>query len=264
MIRTLWIVLLLSAAWPVTAESNSGAQAERLATTEQAVVILDWLEVLTAARQADRLIAQSVAWQTGLTAEQRRQLQARLIAATGSDAVVASLQAYVAQHSQADWARALQIYQTPMARRARNFEVALGLSMAADKFDQFQQQVDVSEARRQLVRRLNALLHSSEIAVLLQTELEISTAMLNEAMYNGERLRQDREQLALQTRQRQAYMAVVAENLFLYAYRFLKDDELKDFVEQMDDPAVRAIADAALKAFAQVLKAGRAVALTNS
>lgn len=262
MIRALCVVLLLCTAWPVAAKDSAGPGA--LATAEQTVVILDWLEILTAARQADRLIAQSVERQTGLTAEQRQQLQARLIAATGSDAVVASLQAYIAQHSQADWVRALQVYQTPIARRARNFEVALGLSMAAEKFDQFQQQVDVSQARRQLVRQLNALLHSSEIAVLLQTELETSTAMLSQAMHKGEPLQQDREQLALQAQQRQLYMAEVAENLFLYAYRFLKDDELKGFVEQMDDPAVRAIADAALKAFAQVLKAGRAVALTNS
>lgn len=264
MIRVLAVVLLLSIAGLVSAEGRVSTQVQPMASQEQVSALLDWLEVLTAARQADRLISQSVERQVDLSAEQRSELRAALTAATGSEAVAASVQAYVAQHSHADWDRALAIYQGSLARRARNFEAALGLSVAADKFHQYQQRVAVSEQRRALARQLDALLHCSEIAVILQTEIDASTEMLSNNMQGGQYTQQDREQLALHAQQRRAHMATVAENLFLYAYRFLKDDELQAFVEQLDDPSVRAITDSALKAFVQVLKAGRAVALTNN
>lgn len=258
------MVLLMGVAPLTFAESRVATQVPQITSDEQITAILDWLEVLTAARQADRLISQSVELHVGLNAERRHQLRTVLMAATGSEAVAASVQAYVAQHSEADWDRALQIYQGSLARRARNFEAALVLSVAADKFHQYQQRIAVSEERRALARKLDKLLHSSEIAVILQAEIDASARVLSQQLFAVEPILQDRDQWVLHKQQRRAHMATVAENLFLYAYRFLKDDELKAFVEQLDDPAVRGITDTALKAFAQVLKSGRALALTNS
>ena len=264
MTKMLSMLLLLILTSMVAAQSSENYKAQQPTSTEQMTALLDWLEISTAARQADRLINQSLKRQTELNLEQRHRLRTQLKTAIGSDVVAASVQVYIAQHSQADWDQALQAYQSVIARRARNFEVALGLSMAADKFHQYQQQVAVSQERRHLARRLDALLHSSEIAVLLQTEIDASVDALSDKQLNNASKIQGRDFLASHIQQRRAHMATVAENLFLYAYRFFKDEELADFVDQLDNKEVRAITDTAVQAFSQVLKAGRTATLTNN
>jgi len=223
-----------------------------LAAAEQES-LLAWLEISTAAGQAGRLISQSLDRYPGLSDARRGGIQAQLEAAVGSEPLVAAITEALSQQA-VNWEAIEAVYQLPIARRARNFEAALMLSSAAEKFETFRAEPPVSEARLALARRIDGALQSSRIAVILQTGIDAEVARLA----GGEPAELDDDQ----QRARQQAMAEVAASLYVYAYRFLKDDELSELVEAMESPAIRQLTDAAVAALPALLSSGRDTVLT--
>jgi hypothetical protein len=243
--RLLVLALLLVLPWPVLAESDGDKP-----TLDE---LLAWLEISTATAQADRVLLQSLARYPALSVSDRQAALAALTKRAGSDVLTRAVKAYIRQHGQAYLAPAGRLYDHPLVRRASNFEAALALSNASLRFHQYQQQLadnPPNSQRLALAKRIDQVLHSSQLAALMQTELD----MIVDAWFQQTSQIPTEELL----RQRQAYMAPMSEALYLYSYRFLKDAELQQFVELLEAGAIRELTALAVIGLQQTLVEARA------
>ena len=232
--------------------------------------LMDWLGVSAAVNQVDRIIEQNLALlnhaplTAGLDAGQKQVLRQKLLAATGTDTLLANTRAYIAQHLPVTSARAEAILAEPMAVRARNFDVAMEMVGSFEKFQSFVQQLEKkppAEPRLALIQRLDSALRSSAIAALLQTEIEITSHLLASRLSTSSNPFQGTGLSDSRQIQRQQHMAEVALKLNLFSYRYMKDEELAQYIELLEDSSIQGLLDVSERGLLQGLEAGRAIAL---
>jgi len=227
--------------------SLSAAHAQDIAPSAQALTasrqLLDWLGVSALLEQAPLALANSVETEPGFrqaspqqAALWRRQLTARFKV----PALQQDLLRYVAERYQAEaFERANAQLQEPLARRVRFFELATaqpsavrGLREFREELRRLEQKRDAAArlaARRELVRELDTAAGTSALAAALQT-------------YVGESVRRSAgaepaspDLLRAEVAERQRYLAPFTEDYLLYAYRYLKDEELAAYRDLLDD-----------------------------
>ncbi len=235
--------------------------------------LMEWLGISAAVRQVDRIIDQNLALSDDSSpAEQpgsgqhsnKQALRQKLVAATGASALLANTRAYIAQHLPIVSTRAEAILAEPMAVRARNFDVAMEMAGSFDKFQAFLQQLKenpVSEQRLLLIQRLDTALRTSAIAALLQTEIETTSHLLMARLNDNHASVQDAWLNDSRQQQRRQHMADMASKLNLFSYRFMKDEELTQYVELLEDSSIQALLRVSEQGLLQGLEAGRAMAL---
>ncbi len=227
-------VLLVSAGGAAGAPTAAPAEvgAPLLRQSEQ---LLDWLGVLALLEQAPQALAYSVEAEAKFRQADsaqatlwRHQLEPRL----NSPALQKSLVRYVAEHFDAQvFARADAVLQEPLVKRVRFFELAMGRPAAAASLQEFRAQLqrEPQPSRRELVRALDAASATSASVALLQT-------------YIGESVRvaagdkpEEASLLAAEAAERQRYLEPVTEDYLLFAYRYLRDDELAAYRDLLRD-----------------------------
>jgi hypothetical protein len=242
--------------------------------------LLELLGVSAAARQADRIIEQNLTLMTQssdghrYSSAQLQLFRQQLLAASGSATVLASTQAYLAQNLPAESAQAEAILAQPIVARVRNFDVAMEMQGSFEKFQAYQRELGKtppSEERLRLIQRLDQARRSSIIAALLQTEIEASCRTLllrhshNQTSHNQTdttvSLLPSDEVTSRRQQQRQRYMAEVVSALDLYSYRYMQDEEIKQYLELLESSSIQTLLDASIQGLRQSLQAGRAIIL---
>jgi hypothetical protein len=243
--------LMTSACWGQTTANNDSAAID-IST------LLSAVGVSAALAQVDTIITQTAA-----ALDDSQQIQRQLQQASNGAILFAATEAYVATNLSANnQLRAQQLLQDELLTRVGNFDVALEMPGALDKFRAFQQQAKnrpASDERKQLIQRLDAALGSSVIAAMLQTEIEVSAFMLLKRQ--TAELAPSSKEMSERRQQRQQYMAAVTGDLNLYSYRFMQNAELQRYVELLEQEALQALLYNTIKGLQQALQASRAIAL---
>lgn len=227
--------------------------------TRQIETMADSLGVTTAARQADRIIDQNLSrLGQSINESQRDQLRRQLQAAVGTEVLLASLVSYMVQQQPAASLRAQSLLSEPIVLRIRNFDVAMEMDSAFDKFQAYSQRLAVkpaSRARQLLMQRLDKALQSSIIAAQLQSEIEQRTATLAASLKQQAPPILDLELTKNKQQQRQVHMAEVFLRLNLFSYRYVKDDELLHYVELLESDSIQALLDVGIQGLLRALGA---------
>jgi hypothetical protein len=193
--------------------------------------LLDWLGVLALVEQAPLAVASSIEAEAKFrraTPQQSAAWRQEIEADLSATALKQNLLRYVAQRYQPDlFSRAEALLEQPLARRVRYFELAMARPVAVTGLREFREELQrqPQPARRKLVQELDSAAATSALAAALQT-------------YIGERVRQaagaestEPALLAAELAERQRYLQPFTEDYLLYAYRFLRDDELSAYRE---------------------------------
>ena len=234
--------------------------------------LLNGLGVNAASAQADRVIKQSLRQlesRGDLQAQnlaQQQQLSKQLLLASGAEAIAASTAAYLAQHMPAAGVAAEMVLSTSLGARIRNLDIAMEANGAYQEFQQYVIQLEAvppSDARLVLITRLDAARHTSAIAALLQSELALSAQLVALKMAGKPRPKSERVTRQQQYRLRQQHMASVVNQLDLFSYRFLRDEELEHYVMLMERDDIQAVMNVCMQGLQQALQAGRAISLAQ-
>lgn len=211
--------------------------------------LLEWLGVSALLEQAPMALASSLEAEarmrrasTQQTALWRRQLTTKI----NVSSLQRELLHYVAERYQQEAFQHVSVrLQDPLARRVRFFELATAQPNAIQGLRVFRENLKREEskyaqagpadstqavsARRALVRSLDHSAGTSAFAAALQT-------------YIGETVRRsigaapvEPELLRAELAERQRYLAPFTEDYLLYAYRYLKDEELAAYRDLLGD-----------------------------
>lgn len=257
LIRPVVRSLLLLAVWlPLL------LQAQTRIEPSPAHIALRGLGISAAISQLDNLIAQTVsrmaADSTPPWSEARQQqLQQQLQAVTGTAVIQPAVERQVASKLSAPASKGITLLQDELVMRVRNFDVSLEMRGAVDKFQRFQQQLqldDILRQRLELLERMDTALQMSKTAARLQTELEQSAIRL--ASDPEHAVPTALEGLSAQKQHfRQQHLAKVLVQLNLYSYRYLQDEELRQYVEILEQEPVQALLAVCQQALWQSLSA---------
>lgn len=221
----------------------SFAAAQPAPVLQQTEQLLDWLGVLplidqiplalTTALEAEAKTQKAPPEQV---AAWRRQLEPRLQARRLKQDLVH----YVAERYRLDTFRSAdQLLQQPLAKRARYFELAMAQPGASKSLTEFRAQAhgEPSQTRRDLAQEIDAASASSALAAALQTAIaERVHAIAGQAA-------NDDATLQAQIAERQRYLAPLTQQYLLYAYRYLRDDELAAYRDLLRDASVQWLLD---------------------
>lgn len=219
------------------------AAAQPAPVLQQTEQLLDWLGVLPLVDQiplalnaaidaeADTLKVtpqQAAAW--------RRQLEPRL----QPRRLKQDLVHYVAERYRLETFRsAEQLLQQPLAKRARYFELAMAQPGASKSLNEFRSQAqgEPPQARHDLAQEIDAASASSALAAALQT------VITERVRASAGQSTTDEATIQAQIAERQRYLAPLTQQYLLYAYRYLRDDELVAYRDLLRDPSVQWLLD---------------------
>lgn len=229
-----WVVLVcLLSALPV--------RADQLAQTRQ---LLEWSGALTLLEQA-RPVAQLVLnnEQNQVPAPQQRELLQRLDSKSLQQALIARIAAQLPAETLAQAQTALQ---QPLAKRVRFFERALTQPRVETEWQQWREQTPPpSAARLALLRAIDAAARDSRLAAQLQTEVE-------RAVRRQLGIADDGMQAEAVT-EREQHLQIFTEQYLYYAYRYLRDDELQQYAQLLQDNALQQLFDLIAKEMTAVI-----------
>lgn len=219
--------------------------------------ITQWLHrlgVSAATAQTDRIVKQELAAlveRKELTSESLASINRQLAGRVSDDIVSTSVITFVTNQLADDTYTALEkIAQHPLWIRVRNFDVALEMAGAYNKFasyDTRRLRSPPTEARFALVKRLDKAQRTSEIAALMQTQLHQLVNILA-ARSSGKQWQDNGSDWVEQQQQhRQRYMSDIVVRLHLFSYRFMKDKELQAYVDLMESDSVQQVLDTAIE-----------------
>jgi hypothetical protein len=214
---------------------------------------LRWLGVTAATTQADRIITQEVSQllkRQAINGEQVQPLSLNLSALAGSDTLTASVASFVIQHFPDSHGALAQTLQNPLFVRARNFDVAMEMEGAFQKYKSFDNKQILnspSENRIVLLKQLDRAQRTSHIAALIQTGLNIIASKAAANMAGKSWQSNDPQWLRLQIQQRERHMSDVIVRLNLFSYRFMKDNELEDYIKLLQSSGVQLMLDLAVR-----------------
>lgn len=223
--------------------SASLTAAQPAPVMQQTEQLLDWLGVLplldqipialTAAIDAEARLRQASPQQAGAW---QRQLEPRL----QPRRLKQDLVHYVAERYRLETFRsAEQLLQQPLAKRARYFELAMTQPGASKSLSEFRAQAhgEPAQGRRELAQEIDAAGASSALAAALQTAI----AERVRAVAGGAAT--DDATLQAQIAERQRYLAPLTQEYVLYAYRYLRDDELAAYRDLLRDASLQWLLD---------------------
>ncbi len=210
--------------------------------------IAEWLGIKEIASQADRVIDQTLvqleqSTDTALNDEQKNQLRQTLQNNVGSSVLFEKILTDVSQQPTNTIDEVYAQLSKPVVIRARNFDIAMEMSGAIEKYQRFKQELEnkpINTDRKNLLLRLDQALKISAIAARLQTDMENYCQRLAKKLINTEL----NSQLAVieeeKYRQRKDYLIQQLLPLNAYSYRFMKDEELREYVEIIESDSVQA------------------------
>ena len=145
--------------------------------------------------------------------------------------------------------QSLALLQAPLPRRARYFELALAQAGAGRGFQVFLAGLDAeppAPARRKLIRTISTA--SGNAALLAQWQTAISAEVARTAGGNQPALSAGLEE---EIKERERYLAPLAEVYALYAYRYLTDEELATYRDTLNSAAIQRVLEVCHRNLAQ-------------
>lgn len=237
---TLTIIAPLAVAAPPSAADN-----------EQVTQLLDQLGLRALIEQTPTVLATAIEAEAQFlhmtpqaSANLRRELEARL----KPPQLMQTVTRYLHDHYRADmFGQAQQRLQEPIAKRVRYFDFAMTQAGAEKNLRESLVQhgvanatdVGESEARRALLREIDTATASSLLTATLQSAIAARVHQAAENTAAGV----DAKALAAEVAERQRYLAPLAVDYLFYDYRYLRDDELREYRDLMRDPAVQWLLD---------------------
>lgn len=205
--------------------------------------LLDGLGLLALLDQAPLALEMSIeaeAQLRGASPEQvaawRRELAPRLRARQLQQDLIN----YVAERYRADsFQRVEQLLQHPLARRVRYFDLAMVQRGAVRNLPALRAAMhgEPSPLRRELMQDVDDVTATSLLAATLQTGVTERVRRAAGAPASEEGL------LLAEINERQRFLAPLLADYSLYAYRYLRDDELGAYRDLLRDPQLQALLD---------------------
>jgi hypothetical protein len=158
---------------------------------------------------------------------------------------------YVAERYRADtFARVEQILQDPLTRRARYFDLAMTQPGVARNLTALRAQLhaEPSPERRSLLEDIDAAAATSLLAAVLQTGVTERVRLTAGAPAS------DTAQLQAEIGERQRFLAPLAADYALYAYRYLRDEELSAYRDLLRDAQLQWLLDVSRQGVIAVLQ----------
>jgi hypothetical protein len=213
--------------------------------------LLEWSGALALLTQAQPLAAQLLAHEqtagARVPAARQRELLRRFEAATLQQALVTEI---AAQLPEATRRAALAALQQPLPKRVRFFERALTQPNSAREWQRWRETgQEVTAARQALLRAIDTAARDSRLTAQLQTAVESSLrAALGVAPI---------EPVAEALAERERHLQPLTEQYLQYAYRYLRDDELRQYEQQLRQPALQQLFDHIEKGLTAIISGAR-------
>ncbi len=228
-LRPLLLTLLCALALPVRA-------ADPLVQTRQ---LLEWSGALALLEQvrplAQRILEDELAQRPQpLDAQRRRELLQRFDAKPLQQALVERI---AAQLPAERLAQTRELLSQPLPKRVRFFERALTQSGVEREWQQWREQTPAPTPERlALLRAIDTAARDSRLAAQLQTAIERAVRQRLGRADDGLR--------AEAVAERERHLQPFTEQYLLYAYRYLRDDELQQYAQLLRDDALQQLFDA--------------------
>jgi len=258
-----WLSCLL-ACYLMCCASMSVAQMQPPSISPQQLQeVLKPLEIFKAVGLANSTLESVVAYTPGyeqLSEMQRLSLQRRLKTVAGSEALEDQLIDALSELDSQLFSIVDEQLQSPLIQRANNFDIALEMPGAYEKFGRYREGAvkDEPAVRRELVMRLVSLKGQARIAALLQSELALMSELLTAELLDKKPSPIAEAVNRQQRKARESYLQSVATDLHLYSYVYMKTDELERLVAIFETPEVERVVQASVKALEQILTNARA------
>lgn len=258
--RSLLVLVLvlstMSSIHSASAQETENTNAQQL---EQILKSLDLLEAIDLVDSTAEMIARNTTGYDRLSETQRLSLMRQLKTAAGSDSLRKQLVGELAQLAPALIASVGAQLESPIVQRANNFDTALEMPGAYDKFDRYRQTKakDEPEVRRELARQLTTLKGQARIAALLQTQLSLMAQQLIAQLLEQPEPAAADVLAPKQQQARETYLTELAADLHLYSYLYMKTDELEQYVAVFASPEIQDFLTQAQQSLAQSLSNAR-------
>ncbi len=246
--------LLRPAAFVALAILAGHSHAQDSQIQQQTRQLLDWLGFSALLEQVPAALSVSLEAEArfrGATPAQteawRRALEARL----KPQQLQQELVHYVAERYRAETvARATQVLQEPLTRRVRYFDLAMTQPGVAKNLPELRAQMhgEPSPERRALIQDVDAAAATSLLVAVLQTGVTEHVRLAAGAAPSEESLMQ------AETAERQRFLAPLTADYALYAYRYLRDEEIASYRDLLRDPQVQWLLDVSRQGLAAVLQ----------
>jgi hypothetical protein len=243
------LLLGLAGAAEAQTPSVTPVDPQALDSTRQ---LLDWLGIDGLIEQTPQIVDQALQSEAKFRnatpaqqAEWRKQLAAKINPTTLRERVARRV---VQQLDTPTLQQALALLQAPLPRRARYFELALAQAGAGRGFQVFRAGLDAeppAPARRQLIRTISTAAGSAEL--LAQWQTAISAEVERSASGNSPAAAASAEA----SKERERYLAPLAEVYALYAYRYLTDEELATYRDTLSSAAIQRVLEVCHRNLAQ-------------
>jgi hypothetical protein len=229
-----WLFAGIAVAAPTSDDSDRIAQL--LDQTGVRALLEQTPAVLAAAIEAETQFLQTS--KSPPPANWRRGIETQLKPQT----LIQNVAHYLREHDNADiFQRAQQRLQEPLAKRARYFDLAMTQPGAEKNLREFfslnehKSEDSTAEARRAVLRDIDTASATSLLTATLQSAI---AARVDEAAGQGAI---DADLLKDAIAERQRFLAPLTADYLLYDYRYLRDDELRDYRDLLRDDAVQAL-----------------------
>lgn len=248
-LRFLPLLLVLLAS--VSNAQNPQVQHQVQQQTRQ---LLDWLGIIALLDQAPQALSASVDAEAKFrsatpaqTDAWRRELAPRL----KPQQLQQDLVNYVAERYRAEtFQRVEQVLQDPLAKRVRYFDLAMTQPGAVKNLPALRAQMhgEPSPQRLELVQEIDAAGATSQLAAALQTGVSERVRRAAGAPASTDAV------LQAEIAERQRFLAPLLVDYSLYAYRYLRDEELSAYRDLLRDAQVQWLLDVSRQGLAAALQ----------
>lgn len=220
---------------------------------QQTRQLLEWLGFAALLEQAPLALNLSIEAEAGFrkaTPQQidawRRELEPRL----KPRQLQQDLVDYVVERYRAEtFVQTQRLLEQPLAKRVRYFDLAMAQPGVVKSLQDFrvQAQGEPHPGRRDLAQEIDAATSTSLLAAVLQT------AVAERVRRAAGETASDEQAVAAQVAERQRYLAPLTVDYALYAYRYLRDDELSAYRDLLRDAQIQWLIDVGRQGLAAVL-----------
>lgn len=240
---------------------NSNDIGRQVASAQSVRRVLDWLDIESSVLQIDRVIRRnSQHYSLNLSAQEAEKLGQLLQLHADSQSVLKVVHAKIGVELATKVEGVERLLAASLPVRVRNFDVAMSMPGAKEKFRVYRknlQKKHPSAARLDLVKRLDTALKTSAIVALIQTEINVTAQLLCSEISNKAEPFLPPSVVDYQRQQRMTYIGKLSSDLHLFSYRFLKDEELGNYVELLEQPSIQLVLESAYQSIGQRLIQGR-------
>jgi hypothetical protein len=203
--------------------------------------VSNWLDIENNVLQIDRVIQQNLQYFTSsLSASEAKELRKGLQRHNNSQSVLKSVHSKIGIALTAELNSIEHLLVSPLPVRVRVFRENLQMRQP-------------SSARLDLIKRLDSALKTTALVALIQTEINVTTQLLFSKISKNTEPFLPPGVIDFQRQQRMDYIAEVSSDLHLFSYRFLKDEELIQYVELLEEPDIQLLIEIAYESIRQIL-----------